>query len=164
MTDATTLVPLEVRGLINDPVANTPIVILARKDGEAFLPIWIGLCEANAIALKLEGISTPRPMTHDLLVSFLEAADHSLERVTINALEDNVFRADLQLRGPDGANWHMDARPSDAIALALRTHAEIFATGEVLERAQMTNPTDEEHAMRLFLEHLRPEDLGKYEM
>ncbi|NOZ95543.1 MAG: bifunctional nuclease family protein [Acidobacteria bacterium] len=155
---------MEVKGLTNDPVSNTPIVILGRADGEAFLPIWIGLCEANAIALELESITTPRPMTHDLLAAVLRGARHTLERVTINALEDNVFRADLQFRGPGGASWSLDARPSDAIALALRTRAGIFATPDVLKKAQLRAAVDEDHAIRLVLECLRPEDLGKYKM
>lgn len=158
------LIPLEVRGLTNDPVANTPIVLLLRRDGEAFLPIWIGLFEANAIALELESITTPRPMTHDLLAAVLRASGNSLERVVINALEDNVFKADLQFKGPDGTPWSLDARPSDAIALALRTKTQVFATPEVLEKAQMKTVLDEDQAIRFVLEHLSPDDLGKYKM
>ena len=158
------LVRLEVTGLTNDPVANTPILILSRSDGEGILPIWIGLCEANAIALHLESVTTPRPMTHDLVLSLLEGQGATLEDIVINSIEDNVFRADLRIRRSDGSLWSADARPSDAVAIALRAQVPIFATGAVLDRAQLALPRDENEALQLFLQSLDPKDLGKYEM
>ncbi len=156
------LIQLEVTGLTNDPVANTPILILSRHDGQGFLPIWIGLCEANAIALHLESIVTPRPMTHDLLLSILEG--QGLEDIVIRSIEDNVFRADLRIRRCDGSLSIIDARPSDAVAIALRAGVPILATPEVLQRAQLSLPRDENEALQLFLQSLDPKDLGKYEM
>jgi bifunctional DNase/RNase len=158
------LVRLEVTGLTNDPVANTPILILSRDDGKGFLPIWIGLCEANAIALKLEAVTTPRPMTHDLLLSILEGQDAKLQDIVISSIQDNVFRAELRIRRPDGSLWIVDARPSDAVAVALRAGVPIFTAPEVLDHAQMTLPRDENEALQLFLQSLDPKDMGKYEM
>jgi len=160
----TTLVQLEISGLTNDPVAETPILILSRKDGEGFLPIWIGLCEANAIALKLEAVTTPRPMTHDLLLSILEGDGSRLERVVIKTIQDNVFQAELRIRRSDGSTWDADARPSDAVAIALRAGVPVFATPSVLHQAQLALPQSEGEAIQMFLRSLSPEDLGKYEM
>lgn len=156
-------VALKLRALVMDPVSHMPVVVLQREDQPAFLPIWIGLCEANAIALQMEGVASPRPMTHDLLLSLIQTLDYSLEHVLIHTLQDNVFFARLHLRAQNGGAVEVDARPSDAVALALRASAPILATAEVLRMAETTAPDDEE-TLRTILRRLRPEDLGEYEM
>lgn len=156
-------VALKLRALVMDPVSHMPVVVLQREDQSAFLPIWIGLCEANAIALQMEGVTSPRPMTHDLLLSLIRSLDYSLEHVLIHTLQDNVFFARLHLRAQAGETVDVDARPSDAVALALRASAPILATPEVLSMAE-TSTTDDEEALRTILRRLRPEDLGEYEM
>jgi uncharacterized protein len=156
-------VALKLRALVMDPVSHMPVVVLQREDQSAFLPIWIGLCEANAIALQMEGVTSPRPMTHDLLLSLISSLDYSLEHVLIHTLEDNVFFARLHLRAEAGGTVDIDARPSDAVALALRASAPILASLEVLRMAETTT-TDDEETLRAILRRLRPEDLGQYEM
>ncbi len=146
-----------------DPVSNMPVVILQQEANGPFLPIWIGVCEANSIALQIEGVTTPRPMTHDLIVSLMDSTQHTLEQVHIHTLRENVFYATLTLRRGDGTSVEIDSRPSDALAVALRTGAPIFVSAKVLSQAQATEG-DSEEAMRAILERLRPEDLGEYEM
>ncbi len=156
-------VRMKVRALVMDPVSNMPVVILQQEGNGPFLPIWIGVCEANSIALQIEGITTPRPMTHDLIVSLMESTEHTLQRIHIHSLRENVFYATLTLKRHDGTSVEVDSRPSDALAVALRTGAPIFVSPDVLEVAQATEG-DSEDAMRAILERLRPEDLGEYEM
>jgi len=158
------LVPVTVRTLAVDPVSNMPVVILETDDGTSFLPIWIGLFEANSIALHLEGVNMPRPLTHDLLKSLVEALDFTVERVVIHTLEDNVFFAKLTLRGPGDRRVQVDSRPSDALAVALRCGASIYVAQPVLEAARMTGIPDNEETVRTILERLRPEDMGRWEM
>ncbi|MCG6962205.1 MAG: bifunctional nuclease family protein, partial [Acidobacteria bacterium] len=146
-------VALKLRALVMDPVSHMPVVVLQREDQSAFLPIWIGLCEANAIALQMEGVSSPRPMTHDLLLSLIQSLDYSLEHVLIHTLQDNVFFARLHLRANGGRTVEVDARPSDAVALALRASAPILATDEVLRVAE-TTATDDEETLRTILRRL----------
>ena len=147
-----------------DPVSNMPVVILESKDTEAYLPIWIGLFEANSIALQLEGVAMPRPLTHDLLKSLVEALGHVVETVVIHSLEENVFFAKLQIKCPDGSTVEVDSRPSDALALALRCGAPILVSRRVLEEARLTGLPDNEDVIRSILERLRPEDMGRWEM
>ena len=156
-------VKMRVRGLIMDPASNSPVVILETTEGNAFLPIWIGVCEANSIALELEGVETPRPMTHDLIQSLLDTAGCAVDHVFIHTLDDSVFIASIQLRDAQSATHHVDSRPSDAIALALRAKAEVLVDPSVLERAVMTESSVEE-TLRSILERMRPEDMGEYEM
>lgn len=157
-------IPMSIKGLMLDPVSNSPIVVL--KDGEEkiFLPIWVGIFEANAIALKLENIATPRPMTHDLLRSVIQEMDGEVTRIEINDLRDSTFYAQIHLTIA-GRGVVIDARPSDAIALALRTDAPIFVDQHVLDQAQ-TISADEttDERLRKWLEEASPEDLGKYKM
>lgn len=160
------LVAMEVRGLMLDPRSNVPIVILREIDGTLFLPIWIGIFEANAIALRLEGIETPRPLTHDLLRSVLEHFDAEVQRVVVSDLRDSTFYARVVIRHDEGES-EIDSRPSDAIALALRTDAGIFVRRDVLEQAKAVDlaaPVDDEEKLKEWLEELSPEDLGKYTM
>ncbi len=158
---------VEIRGLILDPVSNTPIVILKKPDENLFLPIWIGVFEANAIALQLEGVATPRPMTHDLLRAVITAMGGRVEAVTVHSLVESTFHAHIALRTPDGQFREVDARPSDAIALALRCGAPIRVAAEVFREAHaldLREGEDNEARLREWLESLSPEQLGKYNM
>src|SRR5712692_6364900 len=161
----TQLVPMSIKGLMLDPVSNSPIVVLKDEEEKFFLPIWVGIFEANAIALQLENVTTPRPMTHDLLRNLISELDARVTRVVINDLRDSTFFA--QIRVITGQRtMEIDARPSDAIALALRTEAPIFVAQSVLDQAQTISPDsdDQEEQSRTWFEQLDPEDLGKYKM
>jgi len=166
VTDAPQPIRMEIKGLMLDPSSNLPIVILRDEGSQLFLPIWIGVFEANAIALRIEGVEPPRPMTHDLLRSSLETLGATVERVLISDLRDNTFYATIFLRH-HGAEVTLDARPSDAIALALRATAPIFVLKEVLDKAKAvdlaTDASDEEK-LKKWLEEAGPDDLGKYKM
>lgn len=158
---------VEIKGLILDPVSNSPIVILKKPEENVFLPIWIGVFEANAIALQLEGVQTPRPMTHDLLRDLIARLDAQVTGVLVHALVENTFHANIELQDSSGKSITVDARPSDAIALALRCRAPIRVSEEVFERANaldLTSAKDQEVRLREWLESLSPEDLGKYKM
>ncbi|MFI5165554.1 MAG: bifunctional nuclease family protein [Thermoanaerobaculales bacterium] len=158
---------VEIRGLILDPVSNTPIVILKKPDENLFLPIWIGVFEANAIALELEGVQTPRPMTHDLLRGVVDVLGAHVEGVVVHSLVENTFHAKVQLRTANGNGVEVDARPSDAIALALRCHARIRVAQTVFREAHALDfgeGEDQEARLREWLESLTPEQLGKYKM
>src|ERR1700738_1352096 len=127
----TQLVPMSIKGLMLDPVSNSPIVVLKDEDEKFFLPIWVGIFEANAIALQLENVTTPRPMTHDLLRNMIAELHGRVARVVINDLRDSHFFAQIRVITAD-RTLELDARPSDAIALALRTEAPIFVAQSVL--------------------------------
>jgi len=166
-TDPAALHQVEIRGLILDPVSNTPIVILKRPDQNLFLPIWIGVFEANAIALKLEGVQTPRPMTHDLLRAVIEALGAKVEEVTVHSLVENTFHATVVVVTGSGERLELDARPSDAIALALRCKAGVRVAEAVFRDAHALDfreGEDHEERLRAWLESLSPEQLGKYKM
>lgn len=160
------MVKMEIKGLLMDPVSNMPVVILRDVDDGVFLPIWVGIFEANAIAIQMEKIATPRPMTHDLLKNVLTELETRVERVVISELKENTFFARIHLtRGKE--RWNIDSRPSDAIALALRSQADIYVEEEVLEksktlRAEGTEPDPER--LKKWLEEVNPDDLGKYRM
>ncbi|HEY3052161.1 MAG TPA: bifunctional nuclease family protein [Thermoanaerobaculia bacterium] len=160
-----TLVPMSIKGLMLDPVSNSPIVVLKDENEKFFLPIWVGIFEANAIALQLENISTPRPMTHDLLRNMISELDARVIRVVINDLRDSTFFAQIRLITGE-KTLEVDARPSDAIALALRTEAPIFVTQSVLDQAQTISPDgdDQDEKLKKWFEQLGPEDMGKYKM
>lgn len=166
----TQLVPMSIKGLMLDPVSNSPIVVLRDSDEKYFLPIWVGIFEANAIALQLENITTPRPMTHDLLRNMISQLDASVTRIVINDLRDSTFFAQIGLMvrvGGADRLLEVDARPSDAIALALRTEAPIFVAQSVLEQAQTISPEAAEETddkVQKWFDDLSPEDLGKYKM
>ena len=160
------MVKMEIKGLLMDPVSNMPVVVLRDSANGVFLPIWVGIFEANAIALQMEKIATPRPMTHDLLKNLLSELDATVERIVINDLRDNTFFARIHLLRGD-TRWNVDSRPSDAIALALRVDAEIFVEEEVLEKSKTLRPEGDEtdpERLRKWLEEVNPEDLGKYRM
>jgi bifunctional DNase/RNase len=159
-------IEMTIKGLMVDPDTNMPIVILRDKDGEKVLPIWVGLFEANAIALQIENVSTPRPMTHDLLRNVIADLKASVQKIVVCDLQDNTFYALIYLT-LNGDTVAIDARPSDAIALALRTRAPIFVEDRVIDNAKtVTISSDKNDAERLhkWLESLDPEDLGKYKM
>lgn len=160
------MVKMEIKGLLMDPVSNMPVVVLRDAANGVFLPIWVGIFEANAIALQMEKISTPRPMTHDLLKNLLSELETKVERIVINDLKDNTFFARIHLLRGD-TRWNVDSRPSDAIALALRVDAEIFVEEDVLEKSKSLRPEGEEgdpDRLKKWLEEVNPEDLGKYQM
>ncbi|HYK01431.1 MAG TPA: bifunctional nuclease family protein [Thermoanaerobaculia bacterium] len=165
------LVPMSIKGLMLDPVSNSPIVVLKDDDEKFFLPIWVGIFEANAIALQLENITTPRPMTHDLLRNLIAQLDARVTRIVINDLKDATFFAQIRLLIKNGTGGdrmlEIDARPSDAIALALRTEAPIYVAQSVLEQAQTITPENAEESQEKskdWFENLSTEDLGKYKM
>jgi uncharacterized protein len=155
-----------IKGLMVDPVTNMPIVILRDKDGERVLPIWVGIFEANAIALQIENIATPRPMTHDLLRNVIHDLNGVVEKVVVCDLKETTFYALISLK-VGGEVVAIDARPSDAIALALRTQAPIFVEDHVIDNAKSVDFTPESgdsDRLQRWLESLDPEELGKYKM
>jgi bifunctional DNase/RNase len=159
-------IEMSIKGLMVDPITNMPIVILRDKDGQKVLPIWVGIFEANAIALQIENVSTPRPMTHDLLRNVIHDLHASVEKIVVCDLQENTFYALIYLT-LGGATVAIDARPSDAIALALRTRAPIFVEDTVIDHAKTVDLSSEKgDATRLekWLESLDPDDLGKYKM
>jgi uncharacterized protein len=159
-------VEMTIKGLMVDPVTHMPIIILRDEDGQRVLPIWVGIFEANAIALQMENISTPRPMTHDLLRHVIEDLGGRVAKVVIADLRDNTFYALIHV-DTQGGPVAIDARPSDAIALALRTQASIFVEESVIDGAKGIDfGTDRADSERLqkWLESLDPEELGKYKM
>lgn len=160
------LVPMTIKGLMLDPVSNSPIVVLKDEEEKFFLPIWVGIFEANAIALQLENVATPRPMTHDLLKNMIGQLEGRVTRIVINDLRDSTFFAQIRVL-TGGKTLEVDARPSDAIALALRTEAPIFVAQTVLDQAQTISPEnveEDEDRSKKWLENLDTEDLGKYKM
>src|SRR5207302_9004487 len=159
-------IEMTIKGLMVDPITNMPIVILRDKDGQKVLPICVGIFEANAIALQIENISTPRPMTHDLLRNVITDLKASVQKVVVCDLQENTFYALIYL-SLNGDTLAIDARPSDAIALALRTRAPIFVEETVIDNAKTFDPAPDKAAadrLQKWLEGLDPEDLGKYKM
>jgi hypothetical protein len=162
----TMLIEMTIKGLMVDPITNMPIVILKDKDGDRVLPIWVGIFEANAIALQIENIATPRPMTHDLLRNIIADLDGQVDRVVVSDLKDNTFYAVIHMT-VKGERVAVDARPSDAIALALRSRAPILVDETVIDNAKTVDFSSERadsDRLQKWLESLDPEDLGKYKM
>jgi len=162
-------VEMKVRGLALDPLSNMPIIILRDEEEKRSLPIWVGIFEANAIALELEKITTPRPMTHDLIKSILETLEARVVKIVVNDLRDNTFFAAIHLQLGE-SELTVDSRPSDAIALALRVGAPIYVEEEVVRKAksvevvkeaEAVSPDDREK-LKEWLENLKPEDFGKF--
>jgi len=159
-------VEMTIKGLMIDPITNMPIVILREKEGSKVLPIWVGVFEANAIALQIENVQTPRPMTHDLLKNIIVDMRATVSKVVVNQLKDNTFYALIFLER-SGEVLRVDARPSDAIALALRTESPIFVEDEVITSAKTAESVKENvdtERLQKWLENLDPNDLGKYKM
>ena len=163
---------MKIRGLMMDPVTNMPIVILKDVGSANVLPIWVGIFEANAIALELEKISPPRPMTHDLIKKILESLDARVQKIVVNDVRDNTFYAVIHLR-LGGADITVDSRPSDAIALALRVGAPIFVEEDVVQKARNvevaketeigTGKGDDQAKIKEWLEALKPGDFDRIE-
>ncbi len=164
-------VEMKVRGLALDPLSNMPIIILRDEEDKRSLPIWVGIFEANAIALELEKISTPRPMTHDLIKNILETVEARVLKVAVTDLKENTFFAVLHLQLA-GAEYTVDSRPSDAIALALRVGAPIYVDEEVVRKAKSLDVTtakepeglkaDDPDKIREWLGSIKPEDFEKF--
>ena len=160
-------IEVRIRGLMMDPATNMPIVVLKDVGSDTVMPIWVGIFEANAIAIEIEKVTAPRPMTHDLTRNLLRHMNAELDRVVITELRDDTFFAVLWVR-QDGEMMTVDARPSDAIALALRSDCPIFVSEQVMQSAKLNmsgppeGPTAEE--LRGWLEGLNDEDLGRYKM
>ena len=161
-------IEMKVRGLALDPVSNMPIIILRDEEDKRSLPIWVGIFEANAIALELEKIPTPRPLTHDLIKNILEAIEARVLKIVVTDLRENTFFAELHLQIGKG-EYTVDSRPSDAIALALRVAAPIFVNEEVVRKAKSLEVTkdaeaaepvkaDDPEKLREWLENIKPED------
>jgi bifunctional DNase/RNase len=160
------LIEMTIKGLMVDPITNMPIVILKDKQGDRVLPIWVGIFEANAIALQIENVATPRPMTHDLLRNIINDLDGQVDRIVVSDLKENTFYAIIHLT-VKGDRVAVDARPSDAIALALRTRAPILVEESVIDNAKTVDFTAERadnDRLQKWLESLDPEELGKYKM
>lgn len=165
------LIEMKVTGLTIDPFTNMPIIILKDMDEKSALPIWIGLIEASAIATELEKIKLARPMTHDLMKNVLTTLGVNVSKVEVNDLADNTFYARIYLEAA-GREHVIDARPSDAIALALRVGAPIYVDRKVIEKSRQIDlakegqggEKGEKERWAEFLENLTPEDFGKYKM
>lgn len=159
-------VEMKIRGLMMDPVTNMPIVVLKDTSGDSVLPIWVGIYEANAIALEIEKVTTPRPMTHDLIKTLLLGLDTSMRKVVVSELKDDTFYAVIWLER-NGELITIDSRPSDALALALRHDCPIYVDDRVLQSSRnSTNVSDKvnNEELRKWLENLNDEDLGRYKM
>jgi bifunctional DNase/RNase len=159
-------IEMTIKGLMVDPITNMPIVILRDKDGNRVLPIWVGIFEANAIALQIENIATPRPMTHDLLRNVIQDLKAAVQKIVVCDLQENTFYALIYL-SLNGDTVAIDARPSDAIALALRTKAPIYVEETVIDHAKPADFSSENadsDRLHKWLESLDPDDLGKYKM
>ncbi|CAN5512869.1 bifunctional nuclease family protein [soil metagenome] len=155
-----------IKGLMIDPITNMPIVILRDKEGQRVLPIWVGAFEANAIALQIENVTTPRPMTHDLLRNVIQDLKAEVQKIVVSDLKENTFYALIHLV-VNGETLAVDARPSDAIALALRTSAPIFVEDSVIDHAKSVDLAPEKagsERLQKWLENLDPDDMGKYKM
>jgi len=159
-------VEMKIRGLMMDPVTNMPIVILRDVQGGMVLPIWVGVYEANAIALEIEKVSTPRPMTHDLIKSLLNGLHTGLRKVVVSELKDDTFYAVIWL-DRDGELISVDSRPSDALALALRLDCPIYVEESVLKNSKLASAVSDKASndeLRRMLEGLNDEDFGRYKM
>ncbi len=159
-------VKMKVKGLVIDPISKMPIVVLEDHKMERMLPIWIGVFEANAISLQIENIETPRPMTHDLIKNILNNLDAELKKVVINDIKDNTFYATIYCQHHN-QSIRIDSRPSDAIALSLRTKTPIYVEDKVIEKAQslkFDENLEDSEKLKKWLENLKPEDFGKYKM
>jgi bifunctional DNase/RNase len=159
-------VEMKIRGLMMDPGTNMPIVILKDVAGNTVLPIWVGIYEANAIALEIEKVSTPRPMTHDLLKNMLLGLHAGIQKVVVSELKEDTFYALIWVeRG--GELISIDSRPSDALALALRLDCPIFVEDAVLKSSKLTASVSDKvnnEELRRWLEGLNDEDMGRYKM
>jgi bifunctional DNase/RNase len=159
-------VEMRIRGLMMDPVTNMPIVILRDVNGNAVLPIWVGIFEANAIALEIEKVATPRPMTHDLIRTLLMGLDAGVRKVVVSELKEDTFYAVIWLER-NGQLIGVDSRPSDALAVALRVDCPIYVDEAVLNSSKAAGAVTDRinnDELKKWLEGLNDEDLGRYKM
>jgi bifunctional DNase/RNase len=159
-------VEMKIRGLMMDPVTNMPIVILRDVEGNSVLPIWVGIYEANAIALEIEKVSTPRPMTHDLIKTLLVGLNTGVRKVVVSELRDDTFYAVIWL-DREGELISVDSRPSDALAIALRLDCPIYVDEAVLKSSKAAAASTDKvqsEELRRYLENLNDDDLGRYKM
>lgn len=159
-------VEMKIRGLMMDPVTNMPIVILKDLGGNSILPIWVGIYEANAIALEIEKVSTPRPMTHDLIKTLLTGLHAGVKKIVVSELKEDTFYAIIWLER-EGKLISIDSRPSDALAIALRLDCPVYVDDSVLQSSKMANTIADKvnnEELRRWLENLNDEDLGRYKM
>jgi bifunctional DNase/RNase len=159
-------IEMTIKGLMIDPITNMPIIILRDENGQRVLPIWVGVFEANAIALQIENVQTPRPMTHDLLKNVIDDLRGHVDRIVVCELKENTFYARIHMTA-QGRAFEIDARPSDAIALALRTRSPIFVEEDVITNARSVETSKENMdlgRLQKWLEGLSDEELGKYKM
>jgi len=166
MSSNNDMIEMKVEGLVFDPLTNTPIIILKDKEGEKSLPIWVGYPEATAIALQMETVVTPRPMTHDLIKNLLTGINVDVSHICVNDLKDNTFYAVISINTDRGV-IEIDSRPSDAIAVALRVEAPIFVTTKVLDNAKdfelniSQEQIDKEDQFKKWIDNVKPSDFGK---
>lgn len=159
-------VEMKIRGLMMDPVTNMPIVVLKDVGSDTVLPIWVGIYEANAIALEIEKVTTPRPMTHDLIKNVLTGLEAQVHKVVVSELKDDTFFAVIWLER-QGSIISIDSRPSDALALALRVDCPIYVEEDVLKSSKQASAVSDRvsaEELRKWLEGLNDEDLGRYKM
>ena len=159
-------IEMNIKGLMIDPITNMPIIILRDQEGQRILPIWVGVFEANAIALQIENVQTPRPMTHDLLKNIIDDLSAQVERIVVTELKENTFYASITVQ-QDGSEIEIDSRPSDAIALAVRAEAPIFAAEDVIEESAIefegedVNEEEIVSEFKQFLEHVTPDEFAE---
>ncbi len=159
-------IEMKIKGLVIDPISKMPIVVLEDLQNERMLPIWIGVFEANAISLKMENVTSPRPMTHDLVINFLNQLNIAIEKIVVTDVKENTFYANIHCR-QENKTIIIDSRPSDAIALSLRMDAPIFVQHDVVEKAQslkFDENLEDSEKLKTWLESLEPNDFGKYKM
>jgi hypothetical protein len=158
-------VEMKIRGLMMDPVTNMPIVVLKDVSGTSILPIWVGIYEANAIALEIEKVATPRPMTHDLIKTLLTGLETGVRKVVVSDLRDDTFFAVIWLE-KNGQLISVDSRPSDALAIALRLDCPIYVEEQVLQTSKSSAVSEKvnNEELRRWLENLNDEDMGRYKM
>jgi bifunctional DNase/RNase len=159
-------VEMKIRGLMMDPVTNMPIVVLKDPSGDAVLPIWVGIYEANAIALEIEKVATPRPMTHDLIKNVLMGLETRVHKVVVTELRDDTFFAVIWIER-EGRYISIDSRPSDALAIAMRLDCPIYVDDEVLKSSKLAATVSDRvsnEELRKLLENMNDEDFGRYKM
>mgnify|MGYP001055324248 CR=1 FL=1 len=159
------MIEMQIGGLGFDPRNLSPLVLLRDEEEMNFLPIWIGIFEAASIAMELQGLRPPRPMTHDLLKNVIDNFGAKTLRIIINDVRDGTFYAVIEVEGKDGKKLTIDSRPSDAIALAVRCSAPIFVSENVMMQAKLVNAekdAEETKKFKEFIENMRPEDFTKY--
>ena len=157
------IVEMKVSGIALDPFTNSPIVILKDLSGEKILPIWIGFMEASSIAMELEKTPRVRPLTHDLMKNLLENLNFSVSRVEVTDLRNDTFYAEIHIKR-DSEEYTLDSRPSDAIAIALRTGSSIWVKDEVFEKSKKLDFDESKEKLTDLLEKIPPGDFGKYKM